>query len=226
MMPHSPMTVPMLVGGMVMLLILAYMIDLALNMPTSLFSISLVILGLSTMLGIAESLEKHVLRRISIALSRTLYLISVTLGIGLLARNTQHDFLFDAVETIPCIKHKANWALKWISNQCSTFAECPITFAAVEGIFFSGSFASVFWLKKQGLMPGLTFSNHDKGIHADFACLLFSHPKCRPHPDAVKYIITEDIKISQEFLTGTSDTFWSNACNDKVYDVTNSFDKN
>ncbi|KAF9233652.1 ribonucleotide reductase [Melanogaster broomeanus] len=129
--------------------------------------------------------------------------------------STQREYLFDAVETIPCIKRKAYWALKWISNQRSTFAERLVMFAAVEGVFFSGSFASVFQLKKQGLMPGLTFSNelisHDKGMHADFACLLFSHPKRRPHPDAVKYIITEDVKISQEFLTSTSDTFWSNA---------------
>ncbi|KIK73320.1 hypothetical protein PAXRUDRAFT_20988 [Paxillus rubicundulus Ve08.2h10] len=70
-------------------------------------------------------------------------------------------------------------ALKWISNQCSTFAECLIVFAAVEGIFFSNSFASVFWLKKQGLLPGLTFSNkligHDEGMHADFTCFLLSH---------------------------------------------------
>ncbi|KIK73000.1 hypothetical protein PAXRUDRAFT_21337 [Paxillus rubicundulus Ve08.2h10] len=82
----------------------------------------------------------------------------------------QCEYLFDAVETIrPCIKHKANWALKWISDQHSTFAFAKylIAFAAVEGIFFSSSFASVFWLKKWGLLPGLTFSNklisHDEG---------------------------------------------------------------
>ena len=118
----------------------------------------------------------------------------------------EREYLFDAVETIPCIKRKAEWALTWISDQRSTFAERLIAFAAVEGIFFSGSFASIFWLKKRGLMPGLTFSNElisrDEGMHTDFACLLFSHLKRRPHPDTVNRIISEAVTIEQEFLTG------------------------
>lgn len=69
------------------------------------------------------------------------------------------DFLFNAVETLPCVKKKADWAMRWISSDSATFAERVIAFAAVEGIFFSGSFAAIFWLKKRGLMPGLTFSN-------------------------------------------------------------------
>ena len=69
------------------------------------------------------------------------------------------DFLFNAVETMPCVKKKADWALSWIADDRSSFAERVVAFAAVEGIFFSGSFASIFWLKKRGLMPGLTFSN-------------------------------------------------------------------
>jgi ribonucleoside-diphosphate reductase subunit M2 len=117
----------------------------------------------------------------------------------------QREHLFDAVETIPCIKLKADWAMTWISDQKSTFGERLVAFAAVEGIFFSGSFASIFWLKKRGLMPGLTFSNElisrDEGMHTDFACLLFSHLKRRPHPDTVKRIITEAVAIEQEFLT-------------------------
>jgi len=117
----------------------------------------------------------------------------------------EREFLFDAIETIPCVKTKADWALKWISDKRSTFAERLVAFAAVEGIFFSGSFASIFWLKKRGLMPGLTFSNElisrDEGLHTDFACLLFSHMKRRPHPDVVRTIITEAVKIEQEFLT-------------------------
>ncbi|KAJ7599038.1 ribonucleotide reductase small subunit [Mycena floridula] len=117
----------------------------------------------------------------------------------------QRDFLFDAVETIPCIKRKADWALKWISDKRSTFAERLVAFAAVEGIFFSGSFASIFWMKKRGLMPGLAFSNElisrDEGMHTDFACLLFGHLRRRPHPDTVKRIITEAVVIEQEFLT-------------------------
>ena len=118
----------------------------------------------------------------------------------------EREYLFDAVETIPCIKRKAEWALRWISDQHSTFAERLIAFAAVEGIFFSGSFASIFWLKKRGLMPGLTFSNElisrDEGMHTDFACLLFSHLKRRPHPNTIERIITEAVMIEQEFLTG------------------------
>ena len=118
----------------------------------------------------------------------------------------QREYLFDAMDTIPCVKRKADWALRWISDQRSTFAERLVAFAAVEGIFFSGSFASIFWMKKRGLMPGLTFSNElisrDEGMHTDFACLLFSHLKRRPHPDVVERIITEAVKIEQEFLTG------------------------
>jgi ribonucleoside-diphosphate reductase subunit M2 len=117
----------------------------------------------------------------------------------------QRDYLFDAIETVPCVKRKAEWALRWISDKDSSFGERLIAFAAVEGIFFSGSFASIFWLKKRGLMPGLTFSNElisrDEGMHTDFACLLFSHLKRRPHPDTVKLIITEAVTIEQEFLT-------------------------
>jgi len=117
----------------------------------------------------------------------------------------EREYLFDAVETIPCVKKKADWALTWISDRRSTFAERLVAFAAVEGIFFSGSFASIFWLKKRGLMPGLAFSNElisrDEGMHTDFACLLFSHMKRRPHPDTVKEIITQAVIIEQEFLT-------------------------
>ncbi|KAI0832533.1 ribonucleotide reductase small subunit [Trametes gibbosa] len=117
----------------------------------------------------------------------------------------QREYLFDAIDTIPCIKKKADWALRWITDKESVFAERLVAFAAVEGIFFSGSFASIFWLKKRGLMPGLTFSNElisrDEGMHTDFACLLFSHLKKRPHPDLVRQIIVEAVDIEQEFLT-------------------------
>ncbi|KAI0321828.1 ribonucleotide reductase [Amylostereum chailletii] len=116
----------------------------------------------------------------------------------------QRDFLFGAIETIPCVRKKAQWALRWISDKQSTFGERLIAFAAVEGIFFSGSFASIFWLKKRGLMPGLTFSNElisrDEGLHTDFACLLFTHLEQRPHADIVREIILEAVAIEQEFL--------------------------
>jgi hypothetical protein len=118
----------------------------------------------------------------------------------------QRTHLFDAIETVPCIKKKAAWALRWISDKSSTFAERLVAFAAVEGIFFSGSFAAIFWIKKRGLMPGLTFSNElisrDEGLHTDFACLLFKHLRRRPHPDVIQDIITESVGIEQEFLSG------------------------
>ncbi|EOD46848.1 Ribonucleotide reductase [Neofusicoccum parvum] len=117
----------------------------------------------------------------------------------------QRNYLFNAIDNIPCIKKKADWALRWICDKNSTFASRLIAFAAVEGIFFSGSFASIFWLKKRGLMPGLTFSNElisrDEGMHTDFACLLFSHIKSKPSPQAVQDIITEAVEIEKEFLT-------------------------
>ncbi|KAH9940587.1 ribonucleotide reductase small subunit [Amylocystis lapponica] len=117
----------------------------------------------------------------------------------------ERNFLFDAIDTIPCIKRKADWTLRWISDKESTFAERLVAFAAVEGIFFSGSFASIFWLKKRGLMPGLTFSNEliirDEGMHTDFACLLFRHLRRRPHPDIILKLIMEAVAIEQEFLT-------------------------
>ncbi|CEL03311.1 Putative Ribonucleoside-diphosphate reductase small chain [Aspergillus calidoustus] len=117
----------------------------------------------------------------------------------------QRTYLFDAIDTIPCINKKAQWAIKWIQDQESTFAQRLVAFAAVEGIFFSGSFASIFWLKKRGLMPGLTFSNElisrDEGLHTDFACLLFSHLNWRPSNKVVEDIIVEAVSIEKEFLT-------------------------
>jgi len=118
---------------------------------------------------------------------------------------TERDFLFNAVETMPCVKKKADWALSWIGDDESPFAERVIAFAAVEGIFFSGSFASIFWLKKRGLMPGLTFSNElisrDEGLHCDFACLMFKHVVNKPPKSRVVQIIREAVVIEQEFLT-------------------------
>ncbi|CAO2655192.1 Nn.00g102560.m01.CDS01 [Neocucurbitaria sp. VM-36] len=117
----------------------------------------------------------------------------------------QRKYLFNAIDNIPCIRKKADWALRWISDKNSTFANRLVAFAAVEGIFFSGSFASIFWLKKRGLMPGLTFSNElisrDEGMHTDFACLLFSLLNTRPSKESVQAIITEAVTIEQEFLT-------------------------
>lgn len=113
--------------------------------------------------------------------------------------------LFNAIETVPCIKKKADWALRYISHETASYAERIIAFAAVEGIFFSGSFASIFWLKKRGLMPGLTFSNElisrDEGLHTDFACLMYKHLVGKLSEERVKFIIADAVKIEQEFLT-------------------------
>ncbi|XP_055919721.1 ribonucleoside-diphosphate reductase subunit M2 [Eupeodes corollae] len=117
----------------------------------------------------------------------------------------ERDYLFNAIETLPCVKKKADWAMAWISSKSANFGERIIAFAAVEGIFFSGSFASIFWLKKRGLMPGLTFSNElisrDEGLHCDFACLMFRHLVQKPSKERVIEIISEAVKIEQEFLT-------------------------
>jgi ribonucleoside-diphosphate reductase subunit M2 len=118
----------------------------------------------------------------------------------------ERNHLFDTIKAIPCIKRKAEWALRWVSDTRSTFAERLVAFAAIEGIFFSGFFAAIFWIRNRGLMPGLTFSNElisrDVGMHTDFACLLFSHLRRRPHPQTILHIISEAVEIEKEFLTG------------------------
>jgi ribonucleoside-diphosphate reductase beta chain len=115
----------------------------------------------------------------------------------------QKDRLFNAIETVPCVKKKADWALRWISN--GSFAERLIAFAVVEGIFFSGSFCSIFWLKKRGLMPGLSFSNElisrDEGLHCDFACLLYGMLESKLSEEQVVSIIRDAVAIEQDFVT-------------------------
>ena len=115
----------------------------------------------------------------------------------------EKDYLFNALETVPAVQKKGEWALKWINSE--NFAERLIAFAAVEGIFFSGSFCSIFWLKKRGLMPGLTFSNElisrDEGLHCDFACLLYSYLQNKLDPARVQAIIADAVRIEQEFVT-------------------------
>ncbi|CAK8698116.1 unnamed protein product [Clavelina lepadiformis] len=117
----------------------------------------------------------------------------------------EREYLFNAIETMPCVRKKANWALRWINDKNASFAERVIAFASVEGIFFSGSFAAIFWLKKRGLMPGLTFSNElisrDEGLHCDFACLMFKHLVNKPSEERVAEIVKDAVKIEQEFLT-------------------------
>ncbi|MBS1647241.1 MAG: ribonucleotide-diphosphate reductase subunit beta [Bacteroidetes bacterium] len=115
----------------------------------------------------------------------------------------EKDKLFHAIDTVPCVGKKAEWALKWINN--GSFAERLIAFAAVEGIFFSGSFCSIFWLKKRGLMPGLSFSNElisrDEGLHCDFACLLHSQLVNKVSVAKITEIITNAVSIEKEFVS-------------------------
>lgn len=115
----------------------------------------------------------------------------------------EKDRLFHAIDTVPCVKKKAEWALRWIEG--GNFAERLVAFAAVEGIFFSGSFCSIFWLKKRGLMPGLTFSNElisrDEGMHCEFACLLYSMLKNKLSEEVVHGIIKDAVEIEKEFIT-------------------------
>ncbi|MGA0557340.1 ribonucleoside-diphosphate reductase small subunit [Larkinella sp. VNQ87] len=117
---------------------------------------------------------------------------------------TEKDKMLRAIDTIPCVKRKADWAMRWIEN--GSFVERLLAFAAVEGIFFSGSFCSIFWLKKRGLMPGLSFSNElisrDEGLHRDFACLLYTeHIKNKLPEESVYTLIRDAVSIEQEFVT-------------------------
>jgi ribonucleoside-diphosphate reductase beta chain len=160
--------------------------------------------------------------------------------------NEEKDYLFNAIDHLPCVKKKADWALRWIDN--GSFAERLIAFAAVEGIFFSGSFCSIFWLKKRGLMPGLTFSNElisrDEGMHCDFACLLYNnHIVNKMDKSIIKSIITDAVEIEKEFVSDAipvnligmnaelmceyiefvADRLLSALGNDKVYGTENPF---
>jgi ribonucleoside-diphosphate reductase beta chain len=117
----------------------------------------------------------------------------------------EKDHLFKALETVPSVQKKGDWALKWLSRKRGSFAERLVAFAAVEGIFFSGSFCAIFWLKKRGLMPGLTFSNElisrDEGLHCDFACLLHNKLLRGAGENVIRRIIAEAVDIEIEFVT-------------------------
>jgi len=159
----------------------------------------------------------------------------------------EKDYLFNAIDTFPPVRKKADWALEWIDN--GSFAERLIAFAAVEGIFFSGSFCSIFWMKKRGLMPGLTFSNElisrDEGLHMEFAVLLYNNHLINKLPkEKVQHIITTAVEIEKEFVTESlpvrligmnadlmsqyiefvADRLLMELGNDKVYNASNPFD--
>jgi ribonucleoside-diphosphate reductase beta chain len=154
--------------------------------------------------------------------------------------------LFHAIETVPGVNKKAEWALRWIEN--GTFAERLVAFAAVEGIFFSGSFCSIFWMKKRGLMPGLTFSNElisrDEGMHCEFACLLYSMLQNKLSQQQVYDIICDAVaieklfvseaipvdligmnaKLMQQYIEFVADRWIEELGYPKVYNTTNPFD--
>jgi len=113
--------------------------------------------------------------------------------------------LLNAIETVPCVQKKAKWALQWCEPEYASFAERMIAFAAIEGIFFSGSFCAIFWLKKRGLMPGLCFSNElisrDEGLHCDFACLLYSKMVNKLPESRIIHIITSAVEMEKEFVS-------------------------
>lgn len=117
----------------------------------------------------------------------------------------EKDDLFHAIQTIPCVKKKAEWAMSWIDSKDADFATRLLGFAAVEGIFFSGAFCAIFWLKQRGVMPGLTVSNEfiarDEGLHTDFACLLYSKIVNRLPKQKAQKIIRDAVKIEKQFIT-------------------------
>ena len=159
----------------------------------------------------------------------------------------EKNYLFNAIETFEPVKKKAEWAMRWIDN--GSYAERLVSFAAVEGIFFSGSFCSIFWLKKRGLMPGLTFSNElisrDEGLHCDFACMLYNNHLVNKLPkEQIQKIIADAVEIEKEFVTESlpvrligmnsdlmsqyiefvADRLLTELGNDKIYNTSNPFD--
>jgi ribonucleoside-diphosphate reductase subunit M2 len=156
--------------------------------------------------------------------------------------------LFNAIENFPCIKKKSDWAQKWIHDHRSSFATRLVAFACVEGIFFSGAFCSIFWLKKRGLMPGLTFSNElisrDEALHCEFAVLLYSKLVKKMDKSRIHEIIKEAVEIETEFICDAlpckligmnsalmtqyiqfvADRLCVQLGYKKIYNVTNSFD--
>lgn len=118
--------------------------------------------------------------------------------------NTEKTKLFEALENFECIKKKGDWAIKWINDKRSSFAARLVAFACVEGIFFSGSFCAIYWMKKRGLMPGLTFSNElisrDEGMHTDLAVMLFNKLNKKLNKQKIKEIVKEAVEIEKEFI--------------------------
>lgn len=117
----------------------------------------------------------------------------------------EQDYLFHAIDNVPAVKKKADWAMRWLSQKKATFAERLVAFAAVEGIFFSGSFCAIYWLKKRGIMPGLTFSNElisrDEGLHTEFAALIHNKLRKGAGEATITRIVADAVEIEKEFIT-------------------------
>ncbi len=165
---------------------------------------------------IMENLAQRFLREIQIPEARAFYSYQIfnesihsetySLLIDTYIKDTQEkNKIFNSIENIPCVAKKAQWAYKWIENTDVSFATRLLSFAIVEGVFFSGSFCAIYWLKKRGLMPGLTFSNElisrDEGLHCEFACLLYSYIKNKVPESIVYEIFQEAVSIEKEFIT-------------------------
>lgn len=205
-----------------------------------------------------ENLAEHFLNEVQYTEAKFFYGFQVTMEnihsetysllIDTYIKDTKEkNYLFNAIDTVGCVSKKAEWALRWIDK--GSYAERLIAFAAVEGIVFSGSFCSIFWLKKRGLMPGLSFSNElisrDEGLHCDFACLLYTKHLVNKLPkEKVQEIITNAVEIEKEFVTDAlpvkligmnsdlmgqyiefvADRLLVELGNDRVYNATNPFD--
>jgi ribonucleotide reductase beta subunit family protein with ferritin-like domain len=165
---------------------------------------------------IMENLAQRFLREIQIPEARAFYSYQIfnesihsetySLLIDTYIKDiNEKNKIFNSIENIPCVAKKAQWAYKWIENTDVSFATRLLSFAIVEGVFFSGSFCAIYWLKKRGVMPGLTFSNElisrDEGLHCEFACLLYSYIKNKVHQSIVFEIFQEAVSIEKEFIT-------------------------
>ena len=165
--------------------------------------------------AVTENLAARFMKEVQIPEARAVYAVQIMIEtihsqtysmlIDTLIKDTvEKNRLFKSIDTIPSIKKKADWALKWITSN-ETFAERLVGFCAIEGLFFSGAFCSIFWLKKRGLMPGLCFSNElisrDEGIHCDFACLLYSMLSNKLDQSVIYAIIGQAVEYEKEFIT-------------------------
>ncbi|KAL6953786.1 ribonucleoside-diphosphate reductase [Sarracenia purpurea var. burkii] len=163
---------------------------------------------------VLENLAGRFMKEVQVAEARAFYGFQIAIEnihsemYGLLLESYIKDSgerhrLFRAIETVPCVEKKANWALKWIEGS-ESFAERIVAFACVEGILFSGSFCAIFWLKKRGLMPGLTFSNElisrDEGLHCDFACLIYELLSQKLSEERVRGIVGDAVEIERAFV--------------------------